>query len=119
MNLAEDYQTIGLHLGEFMWTLRMSMGDMSAVEDSKFLNRAENILFWICWLITVVVTCIVFLNFIVAEACASYSKVVETLQEVIWKEKTALISESEQMTFERFKTPEKYPPYVIVREIES
>ena len=119
MNLAEDYQTIGLHLGEFMWTLRMSMGDMSAVEDSKFLNRAENILFWICWLITVVVTCIVFLNFIVAEACASYSKVVETLQEVIWKEKSALITESEVMTFDGLKTPEKYPPYVIVREVES
>ena len=54
-----------------------------------------------------------------AEACASYSKVVETLEEVIWQEKTALIAESESMTFERFKTPEKYPPYIIVREIEN
>ena len=117
--MATDYKTIGLHAGEFMWTLRMSMGDMSAVEDSKHLGREENILFWICCLITVVITCIIFLNFIVAEACASYSKVVETLDTVIWKEKTALISECEQMTFERFKTPEKYPPYVIVREITN
>lgn len=69
----------------------------------------ENILFWVCWFFTVIITCVIFLNFIVAEACASYSKVVETLEEVIWQEKTALIAESEQMTFERFKTPEKYP----------
>ena len=102
-----------------MWTLRMSMGDMSCVEDAKFLAKSDNITFWICWLSTVVITCIIFLNFIVAEACASYSKVVESLEEVIWKEKTALISESEEMTFENLKTPEKYPPYIIVRQVES
>ena len=77
---------------------------MSAVEDSKHLGREENILFWICCLITVVITCIIFLNFIVAEACASYSKVVETLDTVIWKEKTALISECEQT-----RKMKKYP----------
>ena len=32
-----DYKKIGLHAGEFMWTLRMSMGDMSAIEDAKHL----------------------------------------------------------------------------------
>lgn len=36
-NLAADYKTIGLHFGEFMWTLRMSMGDFSAIDDSKSL----------------------------------------------------------------------------------
>ena len=35
------------------------------------------------WILTVVVTAIIFLNFVVAEACASYSRVVESLESVI------------------------------------
>lgn len=119
LELALDYNTIGLHAGEFMWTLRMSMGDFAAIDESMSLQEAENITFWLLWLATVIVTCIIFLNFIVAEASASYSRVVETLEEVIWMEKAALIAESEDMTFQRFKTPDKYPKYIIVREIES
>ena len=82
-NLAADYKTIGLHFGEFMWTLRMSMGDFSAIGESTSLQMPENIVFWLLWGLTVIVTCVIFLNFIVAEACASYSAVVETLDEVI------------------------------------
>ena len=77
----------------------MSMGDFAAIDDSMSLQEAETITFWILWLLTVIVTCIIFLNFIVAEASASYSRVVETLNEVIWMEKAALIAESEDMTF--------------------
>jgi len=81
--LAGDYKTIGLHIGEFMWTLRLSMGDFSAIGESTHLQKPENIVFWILWGLTVIVTCVIFLNFIVAEASASYSGVVETLDEVI------------------------------------
>lgn len=35
------------------------------------------------WILTVVVTSIIFLNFVVAEACASYARVVENLESVI------------------------------------
>ena len=117
--LAADYKTIGLHAGEFFWTLRMSMGDFSAIGDSKALQHAENILFWLLWGLTVCVSCIIFLNFIVAEASASYTKVTETLQEVIQQEKAALIAESEEMAIGRFKNNQNYPRYLIVREIES
>jgi len=40
-------------------------------------------IFWLMWMMTVIVTCIIFLNFVVAEACASYSKVVESLESII------------------------------------
>lgn len=97
----------------------MSMGDFSAIGDSKALAQGENILFWLLWGLTVCVTCIIFLNFIVAEASASYTKVTETLKEVIQQEKAALIAESEDMALERLKNKENYPRYVVVRQIES
>ena len=57
----------------------MSIGDNSLIEAAKKLDEQENKLFWILWLIAVVVTMVVFLNFIVAEASGSYAKVTETL----------------------------------------
>ena len=77
---AGDYKAIGLHFGEFLWTLRMSIGDNSLIEAAKNLEQAENIVFWILWLLGVVITSIIFLNFIVAEASGSYAKVTETLE---------------------------------------
>ena len=56
------------------------MGDGAAISASKLLDTGENNIFWIMWLITTIVTSIVFLNFIVAEASASYVKVTEILE---------------------------------------
>jgi hypothetical protein len=53
-----------------------------------------------------IITSVIFLNFIVAEASASYVKVTETLEQVIWQEKASLIVESEEMAIEGRKTPE-------------
>ena len=47
------------------------------------LTQQENWIFWLVWILTVIVTNVVFLNFIVAEASASYTKVTETLEAVI------------------------------------
>ena len=77
---AKDYYAIGLHFGQVLWTFRMSVGDNSLIEAAKKLDGPENKLFWILWLIAVVVTMVVFLNFIVAEASGSYAKVTETLE---------------------------------------
>jgi hypothetical protein len=91
-------------VGDFMWTLRLSMGDSAAVEASKFLDKAENIIFWFMWLLITVITAIIFLNFIVAEASASYVKVTETLELVMWQEKASLITEAEDMYPEEKRT---------------
>jgi len=45
----------------------------------------------------VLTTNIIFLNFIIAEASASYEKVHSQLEQFILKEKSALIAESELM----------------------
>jgi hypothetical protein len=80
---ASEYQAVGLHMGEFLWTFRLSLGDFSAIGATGMFTRIEMIVFWMVWMLTVVVTCIIFLNFVVAEACASYTRVVESLESVI------------------------------------
>ena len=71
------------------------------------------------WILTVVVTSIIFLNFVVAEACASYSRVVEQLEPVIKQAQAGLIAESEDMMMNRSKNNEKLPKYIIVRQLED
>lgn len=61
-----------------MVTLRMSMGDFS-FDTATMLGTYENYIYWACWLLIVGVTCIIFLNFIIAEVSASYEKVKDTL----------------------------------------
>jgi hypothetical protein len=78
-----EYKKIGLFLGNILQTIRISMGDFGCIAASDYLTPAENWLFWIIWLVTAGMTCIIFLNFIVAEASASYSEVSEHLEEYI------------------------------------
>ena len=68
-----EYKKIGLFFGNILQTVRISMGDFAAIDASDYLTEGENYLFWCIWLLTAVITCIVFLNFIVAEASASYT----------------------------------------------
>lgn len=70
-----EYQEIGLFLGNIIQVIRISMGDYAAITSSDYLTEKENYLFWFIWIITTAVTNIVFLNFIVAEASASYNEV--------------------------------------------
>ena len=79
---AQEYKSIGLHLGEFFWTFRMSLGDFSAIGAIKSLSKIDNQIFWLMWIWTVIVTCIIFLNFVVCEACASYARIKEIMEQV-------------------------------------
>lgn len=78
-----EYQFMGLHIGTIISTMRISIGDFSAIDDSADLEGSDNYMFWIIWLFVMGATCIVFLNFIVAEASASYAKVTEIIDETI------------------------------------
>lgn len=63
-------------------------------------------------------TCIIFLNFIIAEASASYQKVKDQLVAMINKEKASLIAEAEGMYFESKKDNKKFPKYIVIRKAE-
>lgn len=72
-----EYKYIGLHLGTIISTLRVSIGDFYVIDVSADLEPAESWMFWISWVFIMGALCIVFLNFIVAEASASYQNVVD------------------------------------------
>lgn len=97
-----EYQKIGLFFGYIFSTLRVSIGDFD-FDGAGYLKPKENMLYWVIWLVVVIVTCIIFLNFIIAEASASYEKVKSALDSMINKEKAQLIAEAETMYFESWK----------------
>ena len=96
----------------------MSIGDSSIIGSAAFLPPFLSWMFWVTWFMAVLVTNIILMNFIVAEACACYSEVSENLESVIWKEKANMIVESELMTNERSKQKNQYPPYIIIRSVQ-
>lgn len=92
------------------------MGDYKCIEFATKLGSDEILLFWLAWMIIVIVGSIIFLNFIIAEASASYEKVSSCLNEFIAKEKSALIAESETMTPNSMKNEVNFPKYIVVRQ---
>jgi hypothetical protein len=92
---SKEYKSVGMLVGEFIWTFRISMGDFSAIGATGSLSRIESQIFWVIWFMTAMITCIIFLNFVVAEAMGSYEKVKAYLDPVIQRERAVLISESE------------------------
>jgi hypothetical protein len=113
------YFAIGLHAGCFLWTLRLSMGDFSIIKPVSKLSYSENILFWLVYVLTLYVSCIFFLNFIVVEANATYQRVLNHLEELIYKEKAIYIKEAENMTNDAHKKASHFPRYLIQRRNDS
>ena len=113
-----EYQYTGLHIGTIISTLRIIIGDFAAIDTSASLSdTADNYMFWICWIFIMAATAIVFLNFIVAEASASYAKVMDEISENVWKEAAELISEAESLDPYN-RNLKKYPRYIITRNID-
>ena len=115
---GEEYGQIGPLLGYFFSSLRSSLGDFD-FDASTYLSQEENYLYWLIWFLMIIVTTIIFLNFIIAEASNSYQKVKDRMSAELFREKTALISEAELMLLDRSRTPEAFPQYIIIREIET
>lgn len=114
-----EYDKIGLFFGNFIQTIRLSMGDFAAIDAANTLSKSENYVFWLVWFVTVVVTCIVFLNFIVAEASASYSNVSAQLDNYIQKQRADLTGEAEGLLPGCFQTDKTFPKYILIRKTET
>ena len=78
-----EYKKVGLLLGNFFAVMRISMGDFAIITASQYLHQVENVVFWVIWALAVIIQCIIFMNFIVAEAGNSYNEVKEQLENVI------------------------------------
>ena len=80
---GQEYKKIGLFFGNIFTAVRISTGDFPIIDSAEWLTPGENVMFWVIWFMTVVVTAIIFLNFIVAEAGNSYNEVSEQLENFI------------------------------------
>ena len=61
-------------------------------------------------------TCVVFLNFIIAEVSSSYKNVHENIDAMVIKERALLIKESEDMMNQALKyNINMFPKYLIMR----
>ena len=98
----------------------MSAGDFGIIGKSTFdSDFKENLTFWIIWFIIALVACIIFLNFIIAEASASYEKINSNIDANIMNAKAILIAEADLLKPTWAKSQLKYPKYIIKRTIES
>ena len=114
----EEYQMIPKELGYILSVLRYSLGDFD-FEASTWLTPEENNLYFLIWLLIVAVTCIIFLNFIIAETSASYETVKANLVAEVNRGRALLIAEAESMKFEYFKNNQIFPKYIILRKIDT
>lgn len=114
-----EYQYIPKFLRHFITLFRMSLGDFDFGESTS-LDPFDNHWFWVTWSISVIVTMVVFLNFIIAEVGNSYNIVNEKIQGLIEKERSILIEEAEDMMLTKWKTNANlFPKYLIMREVEE
>ena len=97
---------------------RYSIGDID-IGRAAALDPSANIAYWIIYLLTIFMLTIIFLNFIIAEASASYSKVSENIDRIMKFEKVKLIVEADTLLFKAFKNDKRYPKFLLVREKED
>ena len=98
-----EYLYLGRFIGNIITIIRMSIGDNN-FDGTIYLESSTNIVFWIVWILTLYVTCIIFLNFIIAEACESYQRVSQNIGNNLQFQKVCLIHESEEMLWPWLKT---------------
>ena len=84
----------------------MADWDFTAVEtpnEDVSDPAGQQFLFWYMWLICIVFSTLVFLNFIIAEVTNSYNNVNENIQSLIYKERSELIKEAEDIMLDDTK----------------
>ena len=97
-NDSAEYQHVGWFMGNFLTTLRLSLGDFDfGVLEGDNLDADQHVLFWIIWTVMVVLSSLIFLNFIIAEVSNSYSTINKQINALIYKERASLIQESEDI----------------------
>ena len=91
-----EYKYLPFFMQHIFTVTRISLGDFD-FEAAILLDPFENIIFWFVWFCIVIITCVIFLNFIIAEVSSSYERVKIDIQGLILSERASLIKESEEM----------------------
>ena len=90
-NLILENQMPSL-VGNIIQIMRYSLGDFDfVVANQSLYTEFEVLMFWVTWLLIVVITNIVALNFIIAEVSNSYDQIKEVVNQIILQERASLI----------------------------
>jgi len=120
----KEYMLLHKLLARFFHIMRLSVGDFN-FDASTYLNDFENNMYWGVYVMCLFLTCIIFMNFIIAEVSATYQGVKDFLFVKLLQERGDLINEAEDIMRTRFserKTKEwshLFPKYLIKRELDE
>ena len=112
-------------LGNWFSQIRWSLADwdFTVVEEPNAMisdPAGQHFLFWIMFVISLIFSSLVFLNFIIAEVTNSYNTVNENIQSLIYKERAELIKEAEDIMFNTTKMDKSlFPKFIIIREKDN
>ena len=63
---GSEYRKLDRAFTNFLIIMRFSLGDFD-FEAVNHLDKSQAYIFWIMWMLIVVMSCVIFLNFIIAE----------------------------------------------------
>lgn len=95
-NKSAEYAKVGSIMGNLLTTMRLSLGDFQ-FDLLEELNARQHIMFWVIWLIMVLFSSLIFLNFIIAEVSNSYQNVKDKIDSLVFKERAFLVLEVENL----------------------
>lgn len=84
-NKSPEYHEIPPFFGNLIMTLRLALGDFDFAilkDEDEDLNIKQHVLFWTVWIIMIIMSMLIFMNFIIAEVSNSYQKVRERIDEL-------------------------------------
>ena len=80
MALMEYYHIKGFFKNYFA-IIRLSVADFGLTSAVSYMNEVDSYIFWVMWIVIMISTCVIFLNFIVSEVSNSYNVVSLKLDE--------------------------------------
>lgn len=98
-NESDEYKVVGSVMGNLLYTIRLSLGDFD-FDVLNNLSAKQHIMFWVIWILMVLFSSLIFLNFIIAEVGSSYQNIKDKVDSLVYKERANLVAEVEGMMSE-------------------
>jgi len=120
---GREYFYLERTLANVFAVFRMSMGDhdfawFGTLEEGMGMGTA--CIFYMTWFTIAMLTSVIFLNFIIAEASESYNKVNANTHNILTHGKVVLINETEEMIGSAvLKGKDHFPRYIIARKVDN
>ena len=76
---GSEYKYLNGAIRNWIIVLRLSTGDFNILGSLNYLDSPFNELFWAFWTFIILICTIIFINFVITKACATYDMIGERL----------------------------------------